>query len=556
MRKRTEAEITKNWPADNDSPMVTVIAICYCHEKYLRTALDSILAQETDFPFEVVFHDDASPDGSADIIREYAEAYPRIIRPVLETENMFSKGPAAMLQAIKPYIRGKYIAFLECDDFWTDPHKLQEQADFLEEHPAYLAVSHNCTVVDAEGNPSGEQYPECKENEYTSAHFLRNILPGQFATLFVRDFFSKSTEDNLLIQSPPPGPFDRAFCLTLLSTGRIFCIQKSMSAYRHITSGGTSYSAAYRFDIARETRFYLLLALFCKRMGRTGEAIGLLRYFVHLLQEFIDRGAVSKEKAAPYLDRSWTSIWALTDLLTRRVRHCSCCGEPVLYLPLPFEEQERALSFSDLFLPETLNPDACLCPKCGSMDRERLLAAALERMGLRQKGQEYRVLQIAPSPALNRWLREQCPNVAYETCDLNTEGVDVHADLQGLSAVPDGRYDLILCSHVLEHVRDDRRALREMKRILKEDGCILLLVPVDLGFSGVDEAWGLSEEENQRRFGQGDRVRRYSREGLLERLSEQFAVQLLGKDCFGDDCFWQAGLSDSSTLYVLRKPGH
>ena len=177
-------------------------------------------------------------------------------------------------------------------------------------------------------------------------------------------------------------------------------------------------------------------------------------------------------------------------------------------------------------------------------------------MELGEKTRDYRILQIAPSPALDRWLRENCPGATYETCDLSMEGVDFHADLQDMSAVPDQSYDLILCSHVLEHVRDDRKALSELRRILKDEGCILFLVPIDRGFSGVDEAWGLSEEENWRRFGQGDHCRRYGRDGLLARVLEQFSVQILEKDFFGDDCFREAALSDSSALYVFSKPGH
>ena len=556
MARRTETEILSAWTKNNLTPMVTVIAICYCHEKYLHTALDSVLAQETSFPFEVLVHDDASPDGSAAIILEYAKAYPHIIRPILEQENQYSKGSQAIFRAIKPGIRGKYLAYLDCDDYWTDVHKLQEQVDFLEAHPAYLAVAHNCTVVDQDGEATGEQYPECRDAEYTIDHFLHDTLAGQFATLVVRDIFTQAANDHHLIMTAPRGPFDRVFNLTLLLNGRVYCIQKSMSAYRHITSGGESFSATYRFDIQRETRFYLSLALYCKKMGRTGDAIGMQRWLVGFLEQFVNRQLIGEKEAAPYLAMCMTSIASLSDRLRNRYKRCACCGQYVLYEPLPIERQEAALSVDRLFLPETLNPDDYLCPACGSMDRERLMAAALERMGLRQKGRDYHILQIAPSPALDRWLRVSLPGAACETCELNMAEPDFHADFQALSAIPDGRYDLILCSHVLERVRDDRQALRELKRILNEDGCILLLVPVDLSFSGVDEAWGLGEAENYHRFGQGDHVRRYSREGLLERLAEQFSVQLFGKDFFGADCFWHAGLSDSSTLYVLSKPGH
>ncbi len=94
--------------------------------------------QQTDFDFEVLIHDDCSPDGTADIIREYAERYPDIIRPMYETENQYSQGKPIGTQVWNlPRARGKYIAICEGDDYWTDPLKLQKQVDFLEANPEY-----------------------------------------------------------------------------------------------------------------------------------------------------------------------------------------------------------------------------------------------------------------------------------------------------------------------------------------------------------------------------------------------------------------------------------
>ena len=545
MRTRTEAEIIKNWPEDYDTPFVTVLAVSYCHEKYLHTALDSILSQETNFPFEVIVHDDASPDGSPDIIKEYAERYPHIICPILENENQYSKGVQALMRVLKPYIRGRYIAYLECDDYWTDNNKLQNQVDFLEAHPAFLAVAHNCTVVDADGMPNGEQYPECMDEEYTPEHFFNDILSGQSGTLMMRDIFSQFPEDHPLIMNAPQGPFDRVVNLTLLQNGRVHCIQKSMSAYRHVTDSGHSFSATFRYDIRRDARFFLSFVTYCKRIGRIGDAIGMLRWFISYTEEYSRSGHLSRREKDSLLSFCNTSITSLTDRLLLRSHRCNCCGQLVRYDPVPIDQQEQALSDNDLFLPETLNPDAFLCPSCGSLDRDRLMIAALERMPLAEKENDCRILHIAPSPALSVWIRTRYTKAIYDTCVPDMSGDGFHADLRELSSLPDKTCDLVICSHVMEHVRDDRRAFREMKRILKDGGCILFLVPIDLMFSGIDEA-----------FGQEDSVRRYSRECLLERLEEHFSVQTLGKDFFGEDCFSQLGLSDSSTLYVLTRPGH
>ena len=124
------------------SPLVTIRCTVYNHEPYLRQCLDGFVMQQTTFPFEAIVHDDASTDGSADIIREYAEKYPDIIKPIYETENQYSKGkvPEIMIAATHP--DSKYIATCEGDDYWTDPHKLQIQVDFLESHPDYYLTCH------------------------------------------------------------------------------------------------------------------------------------------------------------------------------------------------------------------------------------------------------------------------------------------------------------------------------------------------------------------------------------------------------------------------------
>ena len=118
-------------------PLVSIRCMVYNHEPYLRQCLDGFVMQKTTFPFEAVVHDDASTDGSAAVIREYAEKYPDIIKPVYETENQYTKGTLGRVLSDATHPNTKYIAFCEGDDYWTDPEKLQIQVDFLENHPEY-----------------------------------------------------------------------------------------------------------------------------------------------------------------------------------------------------------------------------------------------------------------------------------------------------------------------------------------------------------------------------------------------------------------------------------
>ena len=121
----------------SDNVIVTIRCLVYNHEPYIRQCLEGFVMQKTNFPFEAIVHDDASTDGSAAVIKEYAEKYPDIIKPIYETENQYSKHDGSLRRIMDSHTRGKYIAYCEGDDYWTDPLKLQKQVDFLEGHPEY-----------------------------------------------------------------------------------------------------------------------------------------------------------------------------------------------------------------------------------------------------------------------------------------------------------------------------------------------------------------------------------------------------------------------------------
>ena len=120
--------------------LVSVSCVTYNHSKYIRQCLDSFLMQKTNFAFEVLIHDDASNDGTAEIIREYESKYPDKIKPIYQTENQYSKGISPTFKFNIPRAKGKYIAMCEGDDYWSDPLKLQKQVDFLENNPDYGLV--------------------------------------------------------------------------------------------------------------------------------------------------------------------------------------------------------------------------------------------------------------------------------------------------------------------------------------------------------------------------------------------------------------------------------
>jgi len=137
-----EQQIVASWQDEAGIPVVSVLCHAYNQAEYLHDALAGILRQQTNFPFEVVVRDDASTDGTSEIVRLYAERYPRIIRPVLELENRYCQG-VKPIAATFPLARGEFVAFCEGDDYWLGHDKLQQQVNFMRAHPECGLVHSN-----------------------------------------------------------------------------------------------------------------------------------------------------------------------------------------------------------------------------------------------------------------------------------------------------------------------------------------------------------------------------------------------------------------------------
>jgi SAM-dependent methyltransferase len=241
--------------------------------------------------------------------------------------------------------------------------------------------------------------------------------------------------------------------------------------------------------------------------------------------------------------------------------YCPVCESRVnAFEPLPefFRENQEKYGFpfqSDD--AETCNVTAYLCDSCGASDRDRLYALFLRDYLLHLDDREaVQIVDFGPSQPLSAFVRRVMgKNVHYRTADLLTDDVDDRVDITNLQTYANDQFDFFICSHVLEHVPDDRKALRELHRILKPGGQAILMVPIILSIDRIDEDPELSDEaERWRRFGQFDHVRLYSKRGFLDRVREAgFAVHELGKEFFGEETFERAGITAQSVLYVVEK---
>ena len=168
-----------------ETPLVSICCIAYNQEQYIRETLDGFLKQKTSFPFEILIHDDASTDHTADIIREYAAKHPGIVKPICQTENQHSKGIPVGVTFNYPRAQGKYIALCEGDDFWTDPLKLQKQFDFMEANPEYaLCCSDACKRIEESGiTYTNKLSPTSRELTYRELNGDVHVIT---ATIFMR----------------------------------------------------------------------------------------------------------------------------------------------------------------------------------------------------------------------------------------------------------------------------------------------------------------------------------------------------------------------------------
>ena len=219
---------------DKNDCLVSILCTAYNHEQYIRSALESFVSQKTNFAFEVLVNDDASSDGTAAIIREFAEKYPEIIRPFYQVENQFSKGIGYIYENIfYPKARGKYFAFCEGDDYWTDESKLQRQADFLESHPDYSACVHNTTLHYCNGSrPDELLIPSRGDHEV----LYENVIRGPIDAYHTSSLMARR---EVIVQTPDfyraataHGFADYAWALLLRLNGGIWFIDRSMSVYR------------------------------------------------------------------------------------------------------------------------------------------------------------------------------------------------------------------------------------------------------------------------------------------------------------------------------------
>lgn len=218
--------------------LVSVQCLVYNHASYLRQCLDGFVMQKTSFKYEVIVHDDASTDGSSDIIREYAQKFPNIFKVIIQHQNVYSKGISPTKKYVLPLCTGKYIAMCEGDDYWTDPYKLQKQVDFLESHPDYSMCCHGADVL----NETLREVDCACEHMTTREYFPDDAFPTwQIPTASI--VYKKKEVDTYTLKNADSFMAgDVVLILKCMHVGRVWGMSEHMSVYRMNQGGATSQS--------------------------------------------------------------------------------------------------------------------------------------------------------------------------------------------------------------------------------------------------------------------------------------------------------------------------
>jgi len=248
-----------------DTVQVSVVCLTYNHEKYLRKALEGIVSQKTDFAFEVIVHEDASTDRTAEILKEYAEKY-RFIRPIFQTVNQYSQGKDIESEFCYSMVEGRYVAFCEGDDYWTDENKLQTMYDYLSTHPSCTMCCHAYLNVEANTEKKiAEVHCLRQDGKLEGEKIILFSNPPQLAsTMFPREILENQPDCFL-----HRGVGDYTAFLYAAAMGDVYYMDKIMACHRIMSDG--SWSMRMRRDSAKRIAHFQTMIAFLEEYDSFSE---------------------------------------------------------------------------------------------------------------------------------------------------------------------------------------------------------------------------------------------------------------------------------------------
>ncbi|MGN0649975.1 MAG: glycosyltransferase family 2 protein [Oscillospiraceae bacterium] len=245
----------------SERPLVSIAMMTYNHEKFIARAIESVLMQEVNFRYELVIGEDCSTDNTRQIVMEYAEKYPGIIRAILHPHNV---GMQENTNIMRRECKGKYRGNLEGDDFWITTDKLQKQVDFLESHPDFICIGGDFVCVDDDEKPCNFPWGDithtyCQDEEYTTEHLKRWLLPSHISATLFRNVFADCGQEELERFERVQVLGDRRVYMYLVLQGRVYHQKETVMVRRILTKSSTSFTSAVKKSNWQEINYDWLL---------------------------------------------------------------------------------------------------------------------------------------------------------------------------------------------------------------------------------------------------------------------------------------------------------
>ena len=237
-----EDAMLSSWPK-NQPPRVTICCTTFNHVDYVADCIEGFLIQKTDYPFEILIHDDASTDGTSEIINTYQRSYPNILHVIIQEENQYSKGVKVARETIWSEAKGEYIALCEGDDYWADEKKLQKQLNAMIEHEHLDFSFHNYWEL----NPMGEFSPSRHLDSELKIFDVSEIIRG--GGMRFRGYGTLITTASIMVKSKTlkelpewfnHTPVSDYFIQVIGSVHGALYLPDKMSVYRTLTPGSWS----------------------------------------------------------------------------------------------------------------------------------------------------------------------------------------------------------------------------------------------------------------------------------------------------------------------------
>lgn len=540
-----------NIVVNENYPLVSVLIPAYNRPYYLELALQSALNQT--YPnIEIIISDDSTNDEVEKMLEPYLNKYNNI--------RYYRNNPPLVegnFDRCFQLARGEYINYLMDDDIFH-PEKIEKMIKYFLTYKDVTLVTSYRKLIDQNGYelpdlPTTEKLfneDTIVDGKVLGNYMLKNNINivGEPTTVLFRKQDLSETFGHLHGRRVPMLN-DLTSWIALLAKGKAVYISEPLSYFRQ-HPGQNQKSLKYAKNAIND---WIYLIMHSRKKGFLSLEYdyktalnNVLKTINYIFQLYINE---SKTDLINYKELQSQFEILIKEIITHQDKyHCNYCNKR-------FERFEPWPDIYDFpnYVFENYNKYTAICPSCRSMDRERLYKLYIEKETNLQHSHS-KVLHVAPETQLRKWL-QSFENITYVCGDLYpSDDLMEKIDITDIKNYSDGSFDVIICSHVLEHIPDDLRAMTELYRVLKKGGWGIIQVPALNLKETFEDPSITTPEERLRVFGQADHVRIYAKDYVDRLKSVGFKVKEFNyAQKYGLSEAQKYGLSDTDVLYVVEK---